>query len=60
MTRNVWKNLRTALVWVFALAIYYTTANDSLGEKWNTPQSFYILASFCIIVFGIATYYRCK
>lgn len=32
MTRNVWKNLRTCLVWVIGLIIFYSTGNPDLGE----------------------------
>jgi hypothetical protein len=57
MTRNVWKNLRTALVWVLSLAIYYGTANDALGEPWVVPGSFYVLGGFAVILAGIFMYY---
>jgi len=57
MTRNVWKNLRTVLVWVFALTLFYTTENDALGEEWIVPQSFYTLAGFSVIITGIYAYY---
>jgi len=58
MTRNVWKNLRTALVWVMSLLMYYTTDGDSnIGEPWYIPESFYVLGGFSIMVFGIIVYY---
>jgi len=60
MTRNVWKNLRTALVWIFALGIYRITSDDALGEPWVSPTSYFILASFGVIVTGIVVYYSNK
>jgi drug/metabolite transporter (DMT)-like permease len=60
MTRNVWKNLRTALVWIFALTIYYSTKNADLGEPWVVPNSFYTEHGFVVIVLGIVLYNRKK
>ena len=60
MTRNVWKNLRTALVWIFALIIYYCTGNKDLGEAWVIPDSFFVLGGFGVIVAGIYFYYSNK
>lgn len=31
MTRNVWKNCRTCLIWVIGLIIFYATGNPGLG-----------------------------
>jgi len=57
MTRNVWKNLRTVLVWVFSLSIYYGFHNSALGEPWFVPDSFYTLCGFGIMLSGIYVYY---
>jgi hypothetical protein len=57
MTRNVWKNLRTVLVWVFSLMLYYCTVNDELGEPWVVPGSLYVLGGFVVILSGIYVYY---
>jgi drug/metabolite transporter (DMT)-like permease len=67
MTRNVWKNIRTALVWVLGLLTFYIAAARSsgessrssiIGEAWETPKSFITLLGFCIMLAGIHTYYR--
>lgn len=60
MTRNVWKNLRTVLVWCIALAIYYVGGNPALGEGWHVPESFYILIGFFVMFIGIVVYYFYK
>lgn len=67
ITRNIWKNLRTVLVWVFALLIFYSTSDSSrsssgieyndIGEEWIVPDSLYILLGFAIMTFGIVVYY---
>jgi drug/metabolite transporter (DMT)-like permease len=57
MTRNVWKNLRTVLIWIIALCIYYLGDNAEYGEAWHVPQSFYILTGFSIMTCGIVAYY---
>ncbi len=57
MTRNVWKNLRTLLVWIIGLIIFYGSISTELGEAWYTPESFYILLGFCVMCFGIFIYY---
>jgi len=46
--RNVWKNLRTVLVWAIALCLYYI-GNNGYGEAWRTPGSFYILLGFLVM-----------
>lgn len=58
MTRNVWKNLRTALVWIFSLLIYYCSDDKALGEPWLIPDSFFILGGFAVILSGIYVYYK--
>jgi hypothetical protein len=58
MTRNVWKNLRTVLVWGFSLTIYYCTPDEALGEPWVMPDSLYILCGFAIMLSGIYVYYK--
>ncbi len=60
MTRNVWKNMRTVLVWIFSLAIYYGTGNTDLGEPWVVPDSFYIMCGFGVMLAGIYVYYSHK
>ena len=57
MTRNVWKTLRTVIVWTAALAIYYLGQNKDYGEAWHNPESFAILGGFLVMSMGIATYY---
>ncbi|KAL7475922.1 hypothetical protein ACHAW6_001815 [Cyclotella cf. meneghiniana] len=57
MTRNVWKNLRTCLIWITGLSIYYYTGNPDLGEEWLVPGSFYILLGFVVMLVGIYIYY---
>ena len=32
MTRNVWKNLRTLLVWIIGLIIFYASSSTDIGE----------------------------
>ena len=58
MTRNMWKNLRTALVWIFSLLIYYCSGDKALGEPWLIPESLYILGGFIVILSGIYLYYK--
>jgi hypothetical protein len=60
MTRNVWKNLRTVLVWSIALFIFYVGNDSNYGEAWHNPQSFYILLGFSVMTFGIVVYYWYK
>mmetsp|Transcript_34254 Transcript_34254/g.82834 ORF Transcript_34254/g.82834 Transcript_34254/m.82834 type:complete len:455 (+) Transcript_34254:219-1583(+) len=56
MTRNVWKNMRTVLVWVLALGIYYL-GSGAYGEAWLIPESFLILFGFMVMCTGIIIYY---
>jgi hypothetical protein len=60
MTRNVWKNLRTVLVWLVALLIFYIGGNTDYGESWFTPESFYILLGLLVMSAGIGVYYWYK
>jgi len=69
MTRNVWKNFRTILIWIISLCIYYfggsTTSNGynnntDYGEAWIFPQSLYILFGLTIMIVGISIYYWFK
>ena len=57
MTRNVWKNMRTCLIWIVGLIIFYAAGNPDLGEEWAVPGSFYILIGFSVMVCGIYLYY---
>ena len=58
-TRNVWKNFRTVLVWVFGLVAYYTSKGDDtvVGEPWLIPDSFFILLAFTVMLVGTHVYY---
>ena len=49
MTRNVWKNVRTVLVWVASLCIFYLGRDADYGEEWHTPESAYILFGFTVM-----------
>jgi hypothetical protein len=60
MTRNMWKNFRTILVWVLGLIIYYGWGNVDLGEAWIIPVSFFTLFGFLIMLSGIYVYYKHK
>lgn len=57
ITRNVWKTLRTVMVWVVALMIFYLGNNPALGEAWHNPESFVILLGFIVMSVGIIAYY---
>ena len=57
MTRNVWKNFRTVLIWIVGLIIFYASGNPALGEEWVIPGSFYILMGFAVILTGVYIYY---
>ena len=56
MTRNVWKNFRTVLVWAFGLVLFYATRDD-LGEEWVWPNSVFVLCAFCVMLSGAYIYY---
>mmetsp|Transcript_4294 Transcript_4294/g.6288 ORF Transcript_4294/g.6288 Transcript_4294/m.6288 type:complete len:433 (-) Transcript_4294:139-1437(-) len=60
MTRNVWKNFRTILVWVVSLLLYYLGNNKQYGEPWLMPESFYTLLGFIVMFVGITVYYWFK
>jgi hypothetical protein len=60
MTRNMWKNFRTILVWVLGLVLFYSLGNNDLGEAWMVPDSFFILFGFLIMLSGIYVYYHNK
>jgi drug/metabolite transporter (DMT)-like permease len=60
MTRNVWKNLRTALVWIISLSIFYFGGNPDYGEVWLVPESFYIMFGLLVMSTGIIVYYWYK
>eukprot|EP00587_Corethron_hystrix_P005019 CAMPEP_0113331288 /NCGR_PEP_ID=MMETSP0010_2-20120614/22379_1 /TAXON_ID=216773 ORGANISM="Corethron hystrix, Strain 308" /NCGR_SAMPLE_ID=MMETSP0010_2 /ASSEMBLY_ACC=CAM_ASM_000155 /LENGTH=496 /DNA_ID=CAMNT_0000194485 /DNA_START=153 /DNA_END=1640 /DNA_ORIENTATION=- /assembly_acc=CAM_ASM_000155 len=57
MTRNVWKNFRTVLVWAICLFIFYFSGNKNLGEQWIVPGSWYVLGGFLVMVIGVYVYY---
>ena len=60
MTRNVWKNFRTILVWVMSLLIFYIGGNTDYGEQWFVPESFFILLGLVVMSSGIIVYYWYK
>ena len=60
MTRNMWKNCRTLMVWLTGLIIFYTMGDVNLGEEWIVPDSFLILGGFFIMLSGIYVYYKNK
>ena len=60
MTRNVWKNFRTALVWIMALGIFYVGGNSDYGEAWYNPESYFILIGLIVMATGIVVYYWYK
>jgi len=60
MTRNVWKNMRTVLVWVAALGIFYLGKDSAYGEAWHTPESYVILFGFAVMSAGIVVYYSSR
>ncbi|KAL9188854.1 hypothetical protein ACHAXT_011344 [Thalassiosira profunda] len=60
MTRNVWKNFRTTLVWVTALGVFYLGNNQQYGEEWHVPESFWILLGFGVMFVGVVVYYFYK
>ena len=60
MTRNVWKNMRTVLIWALALGIFYLGNNAAYGEAWHTPESFIILLGFGVMSAGITVYYSSR
>jgi hypothetical protein len=57
MTRNVWKNMRTLLVWIIGLILFYATGSSNLGEGWYIPGSFLILLGYAVMCVGIFIYY---
>ena len=60
MTRNIWKNFRSLIVWILGLCIYYSSGNESLGEEWKTPASFVTLLGFATMLGGVCLYYRTR
>ena len=60
MTRNVWMNMRTVLIWALALGIFYLGNNAVYEEAWYTPESFIILLFFGVMSTGIIVYYSLR
>jgi drug/metabolite transporter (DMT)-like permease len=58
MTRNMWKNCRTLLVWMVGLILYHAAGNHDLGEAWTMPHSFMVLMGFVVMLGGIYVYYK--
>ena len=52
--------MRTVLVWIISLLLFYITHDDSIGEEWRIPESFFILVGFLVMVSGIWIYYSQK
>lgn len=57
MTRNVWKNFRTLLVWLIGLLLFYRTGDADLGEAWVNPNSLYALFGYLVMLSGVWIYY---
>ena len=57
MTRNMWKNFKGLVVWLIALAIFYTSGNTRLGEQWTTQGSLMLLSGFALMMVAIHVYY---
>ena len=57
MTRNLWKNMRAVLVWAIGLTAFYTSGNETIGEDWVAPFSYFVLLGFSIMLLGIYVYY---
>ena len=57
MTRNVWKNMRTLLVWIMGLILFYSTGSSDLGESFDIPGSLLILLGYAVMCLGIFVYY---
>lgn len=55
-TRNIWEQLRSILVWVIGLALYYLL-DGKFGEPWVSPYSWFVLLSFCVLISGLFIYY---
>ena len=61
MSRNIWKNFRSLVVWIMGLCIYYSSGNEnSLGEEWKIPASFVTLLGFATMLGGVCLYYRTR
>lgn len=61
MTRNVWKNVRTLLVWAAGLVIHAFTLETTfpvVGEAWSMPSSLMVPVSSVIMCLGIRFYYK--
>lgn len=53
--------MRTALVWIFSLILYYLTGrNSEIGEPWYVPESFFILFGFLTMMVDTIIYYSQK
>uniref|UniRef100_A0A7S3L5U7 EamA domain-containing protein n=1 Tax=Amphora coffeiformis TaxID=265554 RepID=A0A7S3L5U7_9STRA len=64
MTRNVWKNIRTLLVWAIGLVLHYVVAVQmswaSVGEVWSLPSSLIVPLASVVMFIGIRVYYKDK
>ena len=59
MTRNIWKNLRSAVVWTIGVIIFYSRERHDFGEGLSFPSSAVALAGFGLMICGVVVYY-CK
>jgi hypothetical protein len=60
MTRNVWKNFRSLVVWIVGIIAFFASSDGSIGEEWVIPSPILILGGFAVMMFGLYVYYRKK
>ncbi|EJK68814.1 hypothetical protein THAOC_09976, partial [Thalassiosira oceanica] len=58
MTRNIWKNLRSAVVWTMGVIIFYSREGHDFGEGLSFPSSAIALAGFALMICGVVVYYN--
>lgn len=59
MTQNVWRNLRSLVIWVISLGVFYGGAGASgLGEAWASPASYLVLTGYAMLIGGLFIYYK--
>ena len=57
MTRNIWKNLRSAVVWTIGVMIFYSRKRHDFGEGLSFPSSAIALVGFALMICGVVVYY---
>ena len=57
MTRNIWKNLRSAVVWTIGVMIFYSRKRHDFGEGLSFPSSAIALVGFALMICGVVIYY---